>query len=752
MGVIMKASDNRASFFRGLAALGLTVLIAASLLVLAAAPAVLAWTNITAPDIGAGISCVAGLDPSHLWIGTPAGIYFYDGASWTKQSDFKALCLEAVDETHVWAGGEAGTIRLFNGSKWDSQDPGLTTLPIRAISAYDRTNAWAVAGDNTNDGYCVMKRDHAGWRISETSGGGNGLLGIFAMDGSHVWAVGHNGLIRFFNGTGWARQESSTTEHLRSVSGLDGSHVWAVGATNVGGKGTVVFFNGSKWVTQAVIKSVHGYNLALWSVAALDQNHVYAAGDLGTVGFYDGNTWTSESTGSSDHLAGASAAGGKYIWIAGGSTRPVLFHDNPGEYNYHFAEGTTREGFEEWLCLMNPGKARIKVDATYMLFGSSPVNKSYDIPATSRLSIKVNDEVGPGKDVAVSLKCPSQFYAERPMYFNYKMASPGFGWTGGSCAVGSRQTSTDWHFAEGTTRDGFEEWLCIQNPSGYDTQVTIDYIHAGAYTLQKKYVVAKQSRLSVFVNGDVGPGQDVSARVHSDTPIVVERPMYFNYQGVWTGGHNVMGVSSPMTTWYFAEGTTRPGFDEYVAVSNTNDNAAALTVRFLRTDGTETVGNEQVPANSRFTMNVREKLGDNVDSSMRIDSTLPVVVERPMYFSYGPGWTGGHDVAGAPHPKSIWYLAEGCTNYNFNQWICIANPNNRDVSVDIDYMLDTGRTVSKKTTVKARSRTTVNVIEDVGANMSFSTKVGADAGIVVERTMYFDYGPGWTGGHAVIGM
>ena len=41
-------------------------------------------------------------------------------------------------------------------------------------------------------------------------------------------------------------------------------------------------------------------------------------------------------------------------------------------------------------------------------------------------------------------------------------------------------------------------------------------------------------------------------------PIIAERPMYFNYNGVWTGGHDVVGATSPAATFYFAEGTCRP--------------------------------------------------------------------------------------------------------------------------------------------------------------------------------------------------
>jgi hypothetical protein len=39
------------------------------------------------------------------------------------------------------------------------------------------------------------------------------------------------------------------------------------------------------------------------------------------------------------------------------------------------------------------------------------------------------------------------------------------------------------------------------------------------------------------VNELVGEGRDVSVSITSDRPIAAERPMYFDYQGMWPGGH-----------------------------------------------------------------------------------------------------------------------------------------------------------------------------------------------------------------------
>ncbi|MBU4490682.1 MAG: hypothetical protein KKE79_08630, partial [Actinobacteria bacterium] len=46
-------------------------------------------------------------------------------------------------------------------------------------------------------------------------------------------------------------------------------------------------------------------------------------------------------------------------------------------------------------------------------------------------------------------------------------------------------------------------------------------------------------------------------RIEADQPLVVERPLYFLYRGVWEGGHDVVGALEPAREWYFAEGCTR---------------------------------------------------------------------------------------------------------------------------------------------------------------------------------------------------
>ena len=96
-----------------------------------------------------------------------------------------------------------------------------------------------------------------------------------------------------------------------------------------------------------------------------------------------------------------------------------------------------------------------------------------------------------------------------------------------------------------TTRTNFEEWLCLQNPGNSDAHTTISYYTTSGQVITKAWTVKANTRLTVSANVDVGANQDISTRVSSDKPIIVERPMYFDFNG-WTGGHDVVGfVPSP---------------------------------------------------------------------------------------------------------------------------------------------------------------------------------------------------------------
>jgi Tol biopolymer transport system component len=322
--------------------------------------------------------------------------------------------------------------------------------------------------------------------------------------------------------------------------------------------------------------------------------------------------------------------------------------------SWYFAEGYTGAGFDEWICVLNPGDVPAGLTFRFQTQEEGEkVIEGFSVGPHTRQTFKANDLLAGGSyQTSLKLESDHPVVAERPMYFDYS-GTGGYNWTGGSCVMGAPLLASSYYFAEGTTRAGFEEWLTIQNPNPATINVhAVYYLGAGA-PVERDYPVPAGRRSTVLVNSDsvgVGTEKDVSVLLTSPSPFLAERPTYFDYQGLeswgWTGGHCVIGATSPASEWFFAEGYTGQYFEEWLCIQNPNAADAAITITYYPEAGAPIVRNHNVAANSRFTVPVNIDAGDNLSISAKLTSTQPVIVERPMYFNFQGQWNGGHDVVG----------------------------------------------------------------------------------------------------------
>jgi len=195
--------------------------------------------------------------------------------------------------------------------------------------------------------------------------------------------------------------------------------------------------------------------------------------------------------------------------------------------------------------------------------------------------------------------------------------------------------------------------------------------------------------------------------------------------------------------------TNPDSFDSYLLVMNPNDAAAEVEVVFQGEDGSNHNFHYSVAANSRFTVPVRETLGGG-SFSAQIHSSIPVLAERAMYFSY-QGRDGGHGSIGASQPSNTWFFAEGYTGEDFDTWVLLQNPNDSTAVITLNFMRPDGKVITQQVSVPARRRHSVHVDEVPGLeNSDVSTQVTSNLPVIAERAMYFSYN-GKRGGHATIG-
>ncbi len=424
----------------------------------------------------------------------------------------------------------------------------------------------------------------------------------------------------------------------------------------------------------------------------------------------------------------------------------------PAACSFYFAEGYTGEGFQEYLCIGNPGPRAATAEVTFLFNDGTVKEESYGIPARSRYTVDVNAVVGEGREVSIAVRSPAaDLVAERPMYFNYKGK-----WNGGSTAVGAKYPARDWYFAEGTTLEGFDQYVTVMNTGPSAAELTFRYMVEGEGPRVLTGRVQAASRATFVTRDQVGGMKNVSLHLESNLPVVAERPVYFSYRGLasggWTGGHNVLGANRPSCTWYFSEGTTRAGFEEWLCLQNpgTSEITVNASYQLGPGQGEPIAKSYRVPPAQRVTVSVNRELGPGKDCSVFLTGDSEFIAERPVYFLYKGEWDGGHDVLGATGPAVTWSFAEGCTAGGFEEWLCLQNPGPATAHIGVTWYTASGVPLQKELALAPFSRLTVDVNREAGSGLEISTVATSDRPIIVERPMYFDY-RSRTGGHDVLG-
>ena len=300
-----------------------------------------------------------------------------------------------------------------------------------------------------------------------------------------------------------------------------------------------------------------------------------------------------------------------------------------------------------------------------------------------------------------------------------------------------------YYLAEGATGGFFDEDVLIANPNDSDAPVTLTFLQEGGGTVVEHRTVPKQARLTVHVDQIAGlENASPSVQVASDNklPLIVERTMYWDAS--FYGGHTANAVAKPDTKWILAEGF-QGFFDTFLLIANANPTPTTATVTFLRENDTPVVKTIPIAAFARKTIyagDFSELLGRAF--GIVVDSPLPVIAERSMYFASLPNrlWTGGHANTGVNAPSTSWFHAEGATGGFFSTFILLSNPQTTAAHIELRFLLEDGTTIVRNKTLAAGQRLTVNPAaegEPRLENAAMSTIVASDVPIVSERSMYW---------------
>jgi len=311
---------------------------------------------------------------------------------------------------------------------------------------------------------------------------------------------------------------------------------------------------------------------------------------------------------------------------------------------WEMAEGYTGLSFTESLFLLNPNSAPASVQVAWPLGnGRAPVLYNLTIPGRTQVMVPVNSYVKAASH-ATMISSNEPIAAARRIIFGTQQQ-------GATLDPGATKSATTLYFAEGSTANGFEEYLTIFNPDRSRAAAVTAQFHdqLGHLLGTRTITVDPMSRGTIKVN-TVARASSIASVLHSSLPIVAERALYFGApNGNSAGGTVVFGRSSSATGWAFASGNTGPGSSEFDLLYNPNPQANDILITYHTASGQLVQASFNVPANARMTVDLNRSVSDLPRGvhgvTMRSLSGLPFLAEQAIY---NQTLTRGFALAGAP--------------------------------------------------------------------------------------------------------
>jgi Family of unknown function (DUF5719) len=303
----------------------------------------------------------------------------------------------------------------------------------------------------------------------------------------------------------------------------------------------------------------------------------------------------------------------------------------------------------------------------------------------------------------------------------------------GPSVPSARALSTSWYCAEGTSSsDGRAgEVVVVQN--------------AGATRLDATITVLQGSNTAPVAKAVPVPAHDqrripVSEIVQAAEPAVVVETV--GGQAVVT--HEVTGNSGVATQpcarnaasdWYFANGTTDKGAEQYLVLFDPFGDDAVVDVTFLTNDGVQepdALQGVSVPRRSRITIAVNDQVPRQRDVAVHVHARAGrIVAERSLLFdgtaASGEATRKGIALSlGATAPSREWYFPAATTDDGANATVAVANFGPTSTAVEVGVALMGHETVAVRTVdVPARSVVSVDRSTGLASGTQYAVTVAA---------------------------
>lgn len=261
------------------------------------------WQEVKS-DLTSRLRAVYGTSATDVYaVGDKGVILKYNGSTWssmtnpdTNNTDLWGLTIHPYSSSnYLYAVGAQITL-YYDGSAWNKGYSYSTS------AYYNFRDVWSPASSYNKIGvgemgyyisYYTSSTPSSSWSYTYLySSLNDSLYGVWGSSISQIFAVGDNGTIMKCTSnctaytSGWGKDTSPTTNHLRDIYGFSSTDIWAVGFG-----GTVLHHNGSSWSKVTVPTSTYFYGI--WGTSSSNLyvvGHPYFKTDE-SIWHYNGTTW-----------------------------------------------------------------------------------------------------------------------------------------------------------------------------------------------------------------------------------------------------------------------------------------------------------------------------------------------------------------------------------------------------------------------------------------------------------------------------
>ncbi|MGB1316831.1 MAG: two-component regulator propeller domain-containing protein [Flavobacteriales bacterium] len=176
-------------------------------------------------------------DGENHWIGTDAGLAFFDGSNWTVyESESSELPDDFIRDIHqdyignIWVATDGGLLKITtNGMEtFTTSNSSIPSDYIRSVTTDSEGNVWIGTW-----GEGIARKNGSNWNVFNTNNSNLPSDGIFTIEIDELgvtWVGSYNGGVSKFNGFSWETFNTSNSDlphnHVRTISFDENHDAW----------------------------------------------------------------------------------------------------------------------------------------------------------------------------------------------------------------------------------------------------------------------------------------------------------------------------------------------------------------------------------------------------------------------------------------------------------------------------------------------------------------------------------------------